>query len=176
MKQKKYVYADELNDDFAASRGKIKRKKIDAGYKYIHKSAIWKTASFVIYRMIATPLGYISMRVFKGLKIKNRKALGKVKGGFFLYGNHTQGWGDAFAPTLACFPEKVHVVVGAEAVSLPVVGHVAHMAGGLPLPSDTMISTVKIACSAIVTPCQTENVPNSWWTQRKSRTAGSFPP
>ena len=136
MKQKKYVYAAELNDDFAASRGKIKRKKIDAGYKYIHKSAIWKTASFVIYRMIATPLGYISMRVFKGLKIKNRKALGKVKGGFFLYGNHTQGWGDAFAPTLACFPEKVHVVVGAEAVSLPVVGHVAHMAGGMPLPSD----------------------------------------
>ena len=136
MKQKSYVFSDELNDDFAASHGKIKRRKIDANYKYVHKNIIWKAFSFFVYRILATPIGYISMRFFNGLKIKNKKALKKIKGGCFLYGNHTQGWGDAFTPTLACFPEKVHVVVNADAVSIPIVGQVARMAGGMPLPSD----------------------------------------
>ena len=136
MKQKSYVFSDELNDDFAASHGKIKRRKIDANYKYVHKNIIWKAFSFFVYRILATPIGYISMRFFNGLKIKNKKALKKIKGGCFLYGNHTQGLGDAFTPTLACFPEKVHVVVNADAVSIPVVGQVARMAGGMPLPSD----------------------------------------
>ena len=136
VKQKTYVYSDELNDDFAASNGKIKKKKIDGRYRYEHKSFIWNAAAFLVYRVVATSVGYISMRFFRGMKIKNRKSLKKIKGGYFLYGNHTQSWGDAFAPTIACFPDKVHVVVNADAVSIPVVGHVAHMAGGMPLPSD----------------------------------------
>ena len=72
MKQKSYIFSDELNDDFAASHGKIKRRKIDANYKYVHKNIIWKAFSFFVYRILATPIGYISMRFFNGLKIKNK--------------------------------------------------------------------------------------------------------
>ena len=137
--RKTFVYSDELNDDFARSNGKIKKKKIDAEYKYVTKNPVWKAGAFVVYRLLATPIGYLSMKFGYGLRIENRKAIKKFtdeKTGFFLYGNHTQGWGDAFSPTLACFPHKVHVVVNADAVSIPVVGSVAHMVGGMPLPSD----------------------------------------
>lgn len=139
MGRKTFVYSDELNDDFARSNGKIKKKKIDAEYKYVTKNPVWKAGAFVVYRLIATPVAFIMMKTLRGVKIKNRaaiKQLKRSKTGFFLYGNHTQDWGDAFAPTLACFPKKVHIVVNADAVSIPVIGHVAHMAGGMPLPSD----------------------------------------
>lgn len=139
MGRKTFIYKDERNDDFAASNGKIKPKKITSDYKYDGANVFWRAGAFVVYRLIATPVAFLMMKLLHGTRIKNRAAIKKLrkqKTGFFLYGNHTLGYGDAFLPTLACFPCKMRVVVNAVAVSIPFVGAVAHMAGGMPLPSD----------------------------------------
>lgn len=132
---KTYYYSDPLNDDFAASNGKIKRKTIDKDYKYIHRNAAYRFGSFCLYRMVATPVAFLMTKFGFGLRIKNRKALKELKSGFFLYGNHTNGIVDAYSPSLACFPRATHIVTSAEAVSMPVVGKITPMIGAMPLPA-----------------------------------------
>ena len=92
MKEKKnkygkiVYYQDELNDDFSGH--KIKPVKIDKNYKYIHKNIFWNLASFVVYRIIATPLAFLYARFKFKLKIVNKRLLKKCKNkGYFLYIN-----------------------------------------------------------------------------------------
>lgn len=132
---KTYYYSDPLNDDFALSNGKIKKKLIDKDYKYIHRNVFYRTGSFILYRLIATPIGFLITRLGYGVKIKNRKAIKKIKGGFFLYGNHTNGILDVFSPSFSAFPHKTHIVSGPEGVSMPVIGKITPMLGAVPLPS-----------------------------------------
>lgn len=132
---KTYYYTDELNDDFAKSKNKITPKTIDKDYKYIHDNALYKTGSFVLYRLIATPVAFLYNKLFRGCTVKNRKALRKIKGGFFLYGNHTHGVGDVFTPSLVVFPRANKVIANANGVSMPIIGKVTPMLGAMPLPS-----------------------------------------
>lgn len=136
-KEKKTIYyTDELNDDFAASRNMKNVKKITGKYDYSKEGRpLWKFLRLLLYRVIATPFAFIYM-LFKGIKIKNRKALKKIKGGYFLYGNHTQGAGDAFTPSLITFPRRANILVSPNAVSIPVVGKIVPLVCGLPVPSD----------------------------------------
>lgn len=135
MKKKTVFYSDPLNDDFALSKGKIKKKKIDDGYRFQHKSFVYKLLELLIYRCIATPLVFLYMKVVFGLKISNKKAVRNLKGGFFLYGNHTQNVADAFIPSLISFPRKNHIITSPETVSIPVIRFLTPMLGALPLPS-----------------------------------------
>lgn len=137
MKNKVIFYSDELNDDFAPTKGKIRDKKITEKYNYLHeKNFLWQVAAFFWYRIIATPVAYLYMYLFKGLRVKNKKALKKIKGGFFLYGNHTQLAGDAFAPSIISFPKKAHILVASDSVAIPIIGLLTHKIGALPLPDD----------------------------------------
>lgn len=135
MKKKTYIYTDELNDDFATSKDKISPKIIDHQYKYNHSSVVWKTTSFLLYHFIATPIVYMYMKIVFKVKIKNKKALKKIKSGYILYGNHTQGVADAFNPTLLSFPKKANIIVAPDAVSIPIIRHLVDMLGGMPLSS-----------------------------------------
>lgn len=135
--KKKIYYTDELNDDFAPTTGKLKKAKISGDYKYLHnRNPVYKFFEFIFYRLIATPVAFIYMYVFKGLRIKNRKNLRKIKSGYFLYANHVQTAGDAFTPSLVTFPKRANILVGAEAVSAPVLRRLVPMMGGMPVPSD----------------------------------------
>ena len=136
MKQQKVIYyTDELNDDFAATNGRIEARAIGDEYDYRPSSPIWKAASFVLYRLVATPVAYVYCKLRFGLRIKNRRALRHLRGGCFLYGNHTQSAADAYIPSLLTFPKKTSVVVSPQAVSIPFVGGIVPMLGGLPLAS-----------------------------------------
>ncbi len=75
-------------------------------------------------------------RLFYGVRIENRRALQKIKGGFFLYGNHTQHACDAFIPTLVTFPKRAYIVTSTDAVAIPVVKILVRMLGGIPLPTE----------------------------------------
>lgn len=136
--RKTVYYTDELNDDFSPTTGKIKKKKkVSGNYKYLHnRNPVYKFFEFIFYRIIATPVAFIYMRVFKGLKIKNRKNLKKIKGGYFVYANHVQVAGDAFTPSLVTFPKRANILVGVEAVSAPVLDKLVPMMGGMPVPTD----------------------------------------
>ncbi len=128
-------YSDELRDDFANTKG-AKPIKVTADYKFLKKGPLWRLGSFILYRFIATPLVYLFCRLFYGVRIENRRALQKIKGGFFLYGNHTQHVCDAFIPTLVTFPKRAYIVTSTDAVAIPVVKILVRMLGGIPLPTE----------------------------------------
>jgi len=130
-----YYYKDELNDDFAGTD--ISRKDVKPNYRYIKKNPVWHFFAFILYRFIATPLVSLFQLIVYGLSIKNAKVLrGYRRKGYFLYGNHTLSAGDAFTPSLVAFPKKAYLIANADAVSIPVVGTIVEMLGGMPIPVD----------------------------------------
>lgn len=137
MKEKKTVYyQDELNDEFSTAQ--IVPKKIGDDYVYVYRSAIKKFTHFFWYRMVATPLAWLYLKLYFHHKIVNKKILKKYKDtGYFLYGNHTQDIGDALIPTMLTFSKDVYVIVHPNNVSMPVLGKITPSLGALPLP-DTL--------------------------------------
>ena len=59
--EKVVYYTDELNDEFAGDN--IKAIKIDGKYKYIRKSFLKKITHFFWYRVIATPLAFMYLKI-----------------------------------------------------------------------------------------------------------------
>ncbi len=135
MAKKIIYYEDELHDDFAGNG--IQAKPVPADFPFAIRNIFWRIAEFILYRLIATPVVYLIGKIGFGLKIKNRKALRSLRGkGYFLYGNHTQTMMDAYTPTIAAFPRHAHIVVGAEAVSVPVLRRFVQLLGGIPVPGN----------------------------------------
>ena len=133
MGKKIIYYEDAAHDDFAGNH--IQAKTVPTDFPYAIQNPFWRILECLLYRLIATPLVWLIGKVGFGLKIKNRKALRRLRGtGYFLYGNHTQGMMDAYTPTLAAFPRHAHIITGPEAVSVPVLRRLVQLLGGIPLP------------------------------------------
>lgn len=132
---KEYFYKDERNDDFAATNGKIDRDVVDGSYKYSRHSALWKILAFIAYRLFATPLVWLYVKLWLGIRVKNRKAIRSLREGCFFYLNHTQNIADAFIPSIATFPKKAYIVTGPEAVSIKGIRLLVAMFGAIPLPT-----------------------------------------
>ncbi len=120
---------------------RVKRKKIDEKYKYTNKNPFYKIFSFIVYRIIATPIVWFCIKCVKRVKFKNKHLLKQhKKSGYFVYANHTNQFLDGFAPALLCFPQKPRIIVNADNVSVPFIGWFTRLAGALPLP-DTLNAT-----------------------------------
>ena len=133
--QKVVYYRDELNDEF--SDGHIDAKKIDGNYRYIRDdSPIGKVVHIFWYRIVATPLAWLYMKLHFHHKIVNRQVLKKAESAYYIYGNHTHFLADALVPTMVNFPKDVSVIVHPDNVSMPVLGRITPTLGGLPLPDD----------------------------------------
>ncbi|MCI8590533.1 MAG: 1-acyl-sn-glycerol-3-phosphate acyltransferase [Clostridiales bacterium] len=116
------------------TRNITKPKGITGAQFYEPSSLVKRPVAWLLYRAVATPIGWIYSRVFHGVRVKNRSVILKLRGGCFLYGNHTQNVIDAFLPTIAAFPKRCDVITARDAVSLPVIKHVVPALGGVPLP------------------------------------------
>lgn len=135
MKRKVIYYTDELNDEF--STAVITPKPIDGNYKYIHKGIWKKFTRFFWYRIVATPLAYLYLKLYFGHKIVNKKILKSAKDtGWFIYGNHTHFMADALIPTMISTPKDMYVIVHPNNVSMPYLGRITPSLGALPLPDD----------------------------------------
>ena len=132
---KTYYYSDELNDDFAATK-ELDVKPVPEDFPYIHKNPVWRFFAAILYRGIVTPIAWLYCKVIFGVRIRGKKHLRGLKGGCFLYANHTQHAADAFIPTLVSFPRKAFVVTGPGAVSIPGLRTVVQMLGAIPLPDE----------------------------------------
>ena len=133
MAKKVIYYADPLNDDFAGND--IEPKPVPADFPFQLRGAFWRILEFIVYRVIATPLVWLIGKIGFGLKVKNRRALRKLRGtAYFLYGNHTQTMMDAYTPTIAVFPRHAHIVTGPAAVSVPGICRIVQLLGAIPLP------------------------------------------
>ncbi len=136
MDEKKIVwYTDERTEDFASTRDKIRVEPVTEDYPYHRPDPVWHVLSFLVHRVFAVVVLFPFMKLGMGMRIRNRKALRKIRSGFFLYGNHTQDIADAYLPTFTGFPRKVNILVGDAAVSIPFVKHLVPLLGGIPLPS-----------------------------------------
>lgn len=134
-------YKDELTDEF--STAVITPKKIGDDWVYVHTSAWKRFTHFFWYRIVATPLAFLYLKLRFRHKIIGREKLKKQgRSGYFLFGNHTQDIGDALIPSMLTFPNDAYVVVHANNVSMPFLGRVNPSMGALPLP-DTMKATGK---------------------------------
>lgn len=132
---KVYYFKDELNDDFAGTN--IVQKPLPARHRYISKNPFWNFLAFVFYYFIAFPLVFLFQKVVYAERYVNIGVLRKYrKQGFFVYGNHTSGAGDAFTPSQLAFPKKAYLIVSPDAVSIPVVSAIVKMLGGMPLPTE----------------------------------------
>lgn len=128
---KKNYYSDELNDDFAIN--KIKVKKSNKVFKYVHTNPIWRWCEFMIYNVIARPLVWILNKVFFHQRIKNKRILRRFrKKGYFIYSNHTNGMADAFTPNLLS-RKRNYIVVGRETVSIKGIKGIVSMLGAIPI-------------------------------------------
>lgn len=139
MKGKQFVYKDELNDDFVG--GNRQPMLIDHKYNYLHKGILWRVFSFVVCRLIATPIAYIYLKIKFGHKVVNKKALKSSKGmGCFIYGNHTIMVGDAVIPTVINLSKKTYTIVRSDNLTIPFMRKVVELCGGIPLPNTVAAS------------------------------------
>ena len=147
------VYRD-FSEDFDG--GNLKEKKIDKSYKYERKSIFSKIFALALYRVILPPIAFIYTKFFSRDRYIGKKNFRKyTKSGVFVYGNHTQAAADAFTPNMLTFPRYCHVVISSKNFSLPVLGPILPLAGGIPLPTE--LSAVRNFTSAIKARCERGN-------------------
>lgn len=133
--KKTIYYNDELKDEFADDD--IKAKTIDGTYRYSRVGFAEGFAHIFWYRVVATPLAWLYMKLHFGIRVVNKQALKEAgKNGFFLYGNHTHFLADALLPTVINVPRDVSTIVHPNNVSMPVLGRITPYLGALPLPDD----------------------------------------
>ncbi len=126
-------YTDEENDEFSVSD--IVPRKIDEHYRY-EGGTFRKMGHVFWYHMIAIPLARLFLYLKFRHKVVGGDALKKEKGGYFLFGNHTQQIADALIPTMLSRPKDMFVVVHADNVSMPFLGKITPCLGAVPLPDD----------------------------------------
>lgn len=129
---KKTIFYHSLSDDFAGNH--IHTKKVPTDFPLINDRPLWRGAAFVFYHGIALPIVHFFYKIAYGLKMENAAPCRAIKGGFFLYGNHTQNL-DAFSPCVCAFPRKAYIIAGPDAVSIPGLKNIVMMLGCLPIPS-----------------------------------------
>ncbi|GAN36555.1 lysophospholipid acyltransferase family protein [Lacticaseibacillus paracasei] len=70
------------------------------------------------------------------LHVRNRKAFRQAAGrGYFVYGNHTQPFGDVFTPMRVNQSRRVFTLASPANLSVPILGRIVPYGGGLLVPS-----------------------------------------
>lgn len=131
MKVKEKIrYYNEFTDDFEETANQNFELKSD--YKWVRTDFLSKLLSALIYS-IAILFSSIYCPLFLHMRIKGRKNVKGIKGGFFIYGNHTQPFGDVFIPALTVFPRRIYTVVSPANYGIPVIGKILPYLGALPI-------------------------------------------
>ena len=127
-------YKDELNDEF--SEAVIQPRIIDEKYKYIHKNPFWNICAFFVHQVLSVPIKYIySKTKFRTKIIGKEKLKPYKKQGYFIYGNHTQDFGDTFFISNCVYPKRNYMIVNPENVSMKYLGNFVQMFGAIPIPN-----------------------------------------
>ena len=125
-------YKDAANEDYAGTS--IDTKKVGADFPFAPIGAVWRFFAFIAYYVIAIPLVSFYCYVICGFRVKNRRAIRKIrKGGFFLYANHSH-FTDAFLAPIVAFPKRAYVIVGPDTVSIKGLRSFVQMVGAIPIP------------------------------------------
>ncbi len=130
MKTPRVRYYDSYTDDFVQSR--CQDYELPRDYQWIKRGAGARMLSALTYTaafLFSAPYCRLVLR----MRVKGKACLRGVKGGFFLYANHTQPLGDVFIPGLAILPRRVYTVVSTANYAIPVIGKLLPYLGALPV-------------------------------------------
>ena len=101
-------------------------------YRYVRKSFGARALSALVYGA-AFAFSAVYCRLVLHMRVRGRACLRGVSGGFFVYGNHTQPFGDVFIPAHCVFPRRIYTLVSPANYGIPVIGKLLPYLGALPL-------------------------------------------
>lgn len=132
-KRKGEIYYYSSFDEDVQHLKTAKRISLSDDYVYERKNPFFKIFSFILYWIIAKPILALVSKI-RGISVKNRKNIKKLKGqGFFIYGNHTSNY-DAFTiQALAISFTRVNAIGYSDALSMPVIKYLVKALGLIPL-------------------------------------------
>ena len=128
--KKRVRYYESFTDDFEVSKNQDFELPND--YKWVKKDLFSRILSAVVYAL-ALLFSSVYCYLFLHMRVYGKEKLKKAKGGFFIYGNHTQPIGDVFIPALAVFPRRIYTVVSTANYGIPIIGKILPYLGALPI-------------------------------------------
>lgn len=133
--QKVFYYSDPLNDEFSSA--KIETKTIDENYRYVRiNTFLGKLSRLFWYHIVFRPFGFLRLKLKFHHKIIGKEKLKETrKNAYFMYGNHTLEFDDAFVFQYFDHKEKF-VITHANNVSMKFLGRITPCLGALPLPAN----------------------------------------
>ena len=126
-------YYDSFDTDFVESAAQ--NFTLPKDYRFVRRDPWSKCLSVLCYGL-ALLFSSAYCGLFLRLRVHGREKLSAVKGGFFLYGNHTQPVGDVFTPALCVLPRRIYTVVSTANYGIPVIGKLLPYLGALPITGD----------------------------------------
>ncbi len=136
MKQKRVIYYSDLNNDDFARTQNIKKKSLPENFKYLRKkNYLFRITGWIIYRL-ALPFVWLYVKIAWGQKVVGKKRLKRshLRGGFFLYGNHTQEADGVIPHASISSPKRTFTVCSQDTVNIPGIRNLVMMLGALPVP------------------------------------------
>lgn len=145
MPRKVITYSDPLRDDFAGTH--IQTKALSPRFLYVHTNPVWRGLACVVYRGLARPVAFLFRKLWRAQRFENRAVLEQTRGqGIYIYANHTQKVMDAFLPCQLRRRGRSYVVVGPDALSIPLIHNLVQMLGAIPLGSTLQQSREMTNC------------------------------
>lgn len=129
-KREKVRYYKSFEQDFEETANQDFTLPPD--YKWVKTDVFSKILSALIYGC-AILFSTFYCRTVLRLKIKGKKNIKGIKGGYFIYANHTQPLGDVFTPALCVLPKRIYTIVSPANYGIPVLGKILPYLGALPL-------------------------------------------
>ncbi len=134
MESRKTVYYRTYDEDVVASRDQDLR--LLPGYRWYHESPVYRAFAGLVYA-IFVPVAWFYVKCVLRVRMVNRSVLKECwDSGYFLYGNHTQPVGDAFAPGLYVAPKRIRTVAAPSNLGIPLLGKILPMLGALVIPEN----------------------------------------
>ena len=128
-------YYSSYKDDSFMNTPIAKEKQIKDNYKYLpRRGLIVNFLKFFFYYFIAIPVLWLFLKLKFGVKVKGKKNLKKIKGGYILIGNHSSVADPCIASVMVAWPKKNFIVANKDAVEVPVGRFFTTTLGALPLP------------------------------------------
>ena len=129
-----FYYASETDDPIQTEgQEKGEQRKLPDDYEFIPRNPFVKFYSALLYRGFKLfarhyAKSYLEMSIVGKEKFKN------VKGGYVLYGNHTNSYHDAFSPALVA-NRRIFTIINPVALDIPGIGKHLPYIGAMPLGS-----------------------------------------
>ena len=133
--EERVFYYENETDDPIQTEGQEKgeERKLPEDYVFIRRNPFVKLYSAILYRGFKIFARYYAHSYLE-MSVVGKEKFKKVKGGYVLYGNHTNSYHDAFSPALVA-NRRIYTIINPVALDIPGIGKHLPYIGAMPLGS-----------------------------------------